>query len=66
MGKIKQLYEAIGGRKAVFLFLLTVVSVVTTFFVAKEYYASMMQYLAIMYGAFCAGNGIEHLGGLRK
>lgn len=58
----QKIYTAIGGRKAVFLLILIIVSIVSTTFIKVEYYTSMMQYLAIMFGAFCAGNGLEYIG----
>ena len=62
MGKLRKFYDAIGGRKAVFLLLLIIIAVVTTLFVKVDLYTEMMKYLSIMYGAFCVGNAAGKIG----
>ncbi len=57
----QKIYDNLGGRKAVFLLVLIIISILTTLFISEKYYSTMMQYLSIMYGSFCIGNSVSNI-----
>lgn len=58
--KIEKLFVLAGGRKALFLLLLIVSCVISSFFIENIKYDTLLKYLSIMYASFCAGNGLEY------
>ena len=61
MSKIKEVYEAVGGRKAVFFLLLIIAAIITIFFLEKDKFGEFMKYMSILYGTFCTGNTVGKL-----
>ena len=61
MNKLKEIYEAMGGRKMLGLLLLIIVALSTVFFLDNNKFGTLMQWLISAYGIFCTGNAVSKL-----